>query len=451
VIWRLTLVLTLMAERGLSAPLRAQAAPMGAFFDHPATSAWWVSGQANFIFQAHGDFTAPYSGTNSLDPNAEHALSRVLTLFTGYEPVRGTMIYFDVEASGGAGISDALGLAGFTNLDVVRNPSLGTAPYVARLMIQQIIPLSKDTVTVERTPLSLATVLPARRLEIRAGKFSLADFFDLNVGGSDSHYQFMNWLNDNNGAWDYAADTRGYTVGAIVDFEDRDWGVRFAEAAMPIVANGPSLDHDISQARAANLEIELRPTLLTGRESAIRLLAFVNRGNMGDYDAAIRAYQADPSQPPDITATRVPGTIKYGFGVNAEQEVSADLWAFGRWGWNEGQHESFCYTEADGTLQLGLYAKGTRWSRALDRAGVALVSNSISGPHQTYLADGGLGFILGDGALTAGRENIAEGFYTAHAWRGLFFAADIQFIDHPGYNRVRGPVTVPGLRMHLEF
>ena len=27
---------------------------------------------------------------------------------------------------------------------------------------------------------------------------------------------------DNNGAWDYAADTRGYTVGLTADFEDRN-------------------------------------------------------------------------------------------------------------------------------------------------------------------------------------------------------------------------------------
>ena len=186
----------------------------------------------------------------------------MLTFFSGYEFTPNTMAYLDVEESGWGGISGALGLAGFTNLDVVRNPSIGTAPYIARLMVQQIIPLSKEKMEVERTPFSLATQVPVRRLEIRFGKFSLADFYDLNVGGSDSHYQFLNWVIANNGAWDYAADTRGYTIGAIFDYEDRNWGLRFAEVLMPKVANGQNLDADVARARAENIELELRPKLL---------------------------------------------------------------------------------------------------------------------------------------------------------------------------------------------
>ncbi len=212
--------------------------PKATFFEHSNTSKWWFSGQANFVFQAHGDFYAQYSGTNSFTNPAEHATSRVLTFFSGYEFSPNTMAYLDVEEAGGSGLSTALGLAGFTNLDVVRNPSIGTAPYIARLMIQQIIPLSKEKMEVERTALSLATQVPVRRLEIRFGKFGLSDFFDLNVGGADSHYQFLNWVIANNGAYDYAADTRGYTIGAIFDYEDRNWGLRFAETLMPKVANG---------------------------------------------------------------------------------------------------------------------------------------------------------------------------------------------------------------------
>ena len=426
-------------------------APRDTLFEHSNTAKWWVSGQANFVFQAHGDFYAAYSGPNSLHDTSEHATSRVLTLFTGYEFTRNSLLYFDVEEAGGAGISTALGLAGFTNLDVVRNPQVGTAPYIARLMFQQIIPFSKQKIEIPRGPLTLATQLPARRLEIRFGKFSMADFFDTNVGGSDSHYQFLNWTAANNGAWDYAADTRGYTAGVILDYEDRNWGIRFAEALMPKIANGPNLDADVARARAENIELELRYKLLKKKDTSIRFLNFVNHANMGTYRDAIAIYEADPTQPPDIVATRKQGTIKYGFGVNFQQEFTSDVWAFGRWGWNEGQHESFAYTEADSTLQLGVYAKGTRWHRSLDRLGATFISNGIGAYHQTYLADGGLGFILGDGGLNYGRETIEEAFYTIHAWRGLYFAVDYQHINNPGYNRDRGPVSVPGLRMHLEF
>ena len=131
-------------------------APRDTFFEHSNTAKWWVSGQANFVFQAHGDFYAAYSGPNSLHDTAEQATSRVLTLFTGYEFSPSSILYLDVEEAGWGGISGALGLAGFTNLDVVRNPQLGTAPYIARLMFQQIIPFSKEKIEIPRGPLTLA-------------------------------------------------------------------------------------------------------------------------------------------------------------------------------------------------------------------------------------------------------------------------------------------------------
>ncbi len=425
--------------------------PKATFFEHSNTSKWWFSGQANIVFQAHGDFYAQYSGPNSLKDTAEHATSRVLTFFSGYEFTPNTIAYLDVEEAGWGGISGALGLAGFTNLDVVRNPQLSTLPYIARLMIQQIIPLSKEKIEVERTALSLPTQVPVRRLEIRFGKFSLADFLDLNVGGSDSHYQFLNWVIANNGTWDYAADTRGYTVGALFDYEDRNWGLRFAEALMPKVANGPNLDADVARARAENIELELRPKLLKNRDTTIRFLNYVNHADMGDYEESVRLYLEHVTPTPEITATQKQGTIKYGFGINFEQEVSTDIWAFGRWGWADGKKESFAYTEDESGLELGVYVKGTRWRRNLDRTGAAFVSSGISAAHAAYLANGGLGFLLGDGGLTYGRETIEEAFYTAHVWRGIFVAFDFQHINNPGYNQVRGPVSVPGLRLHLEF
>jgi high affinity Mn2+ porin len=425
--------------------------PLDTFFKHSETAKWWISGQANFIFQAHGDFYAQYSGANSFQNAGENANSRVMTLFTGYQFTPRTAIYLDVEETGGEGLSAALGLAGFVNLDVVRNPTLGQAPYIARLMIQQIIPLSTETIKSERSPLSLQTEMPVRSLSIRFGKFALADFFDNNVGGIDSHYQFLNWAADNNATWDYAAETRGYTVGLMFDYEDRNWGLRFAEALMPKVANGPDLSANLANSRAENIELELRPTLFQHRHTTLRLLNYVNHGYMGDYSQAVAEYLYHITPTPDVIATRVPDTVKYGFGINLEQELSSNVFAFARWGWADGKKESFCYTEAESTFEAGGYAKGTRWRRALDRAGGVFISNGISAAHQSYLANGGLGFLLGDGGLTYGRETIEEAFYDAHVWRGAYFSFDLQHVNNPGYNQMRGPVTVPGLRLHLEF
>ena len=150
-------------------------------------------------------------------------------------------------------MSSALGVAGFTNLDVVRNPSLGEAPYVARVMLHYTIPLGKQMAEANRTPLSLANLVPVRRLELRLGKMSTADFFDLNSGGSDSHLQFMNWTADNNGAYDYAADTRGYTYGLVAEYYSGKWAARFGEMLMPTIANGIKLDWNLARARAGEL------------------------------------------------------------------------------------------------------------------------------------------------------------------------------------------------------
>ena len=238
--------------------------PVVSLFPHSQTSRYWISGQDNIIFQWHPSFDASYSGRNSLRSTAEHATSNVATFFLGYQLGQTTEVFADVEAAAGGGLSDALGLAGFVNVDVVRNPQLGPSPYLARAMVRQIIPLSSETVEGERGPFALATSLPVRRLEVRAGKFGMADFFDLNDSGSDSHSQFMNWTVDNNGAYDYAADTRGYTVGIIAEYHDRNWAFRFGESLMPKVANGPDLDWNLRRARAENYELEIRPGLIRG-------------------------------------------------------------------------------------------------------------------------------------------------------------------------------------------
>jgi hypothetical protein len=425
--------------------------PALTMFPHSQTARYWISGQDNIIFQYHPSFSTQYSGPNSFTPASNNATSNVSTLFLGYQLFENTEVYLDVEEASGGGLSDGLGLAGFVNLDVVRNPLLSKAPYIARAMIRQIIPLSRDTVEAERGPLGLATRLPVRRVEVRAGKFGVADFFDNNAVGSDSHFQFMNWTVDNNGAYDYAADTRGYTYGVIVAYDDRNWGFQFAEALMPKVANGIDLVWNLHQAHAENFELALYPKLWKERSTAVRLLSFVNHANMGVYRDAVNNFLSGKTPVPDITAHPLQTTIKYGFGVNLQQDFPHNFRGYARWGWNEGQHESYAYTEVDETVQFGVDLAGDAWRRKSDRAGVVFVTNGISADHQHYLQLGGRGFLLGDGGLNYGRENIFETYYTAHVWRGFFVGPDLQHINHPGYNRDRGPVLVAGFRFHLEF
>ncbi len=435
--------------------------PAVTMFPHLENSRYYLSGQANIIFQGRLPFHSPYQGPNSFRNSAEYKTSMVGTLYTALRPTRSirfnTDLILDFESASGRGLSEALGLAGFTNLDVVRNPNLGATPYLARYEVHQVIGLSKSTVPQDQNFFALAPSVPTRRVEFRIGKLTLPDFFDVNEVGSDSHLQFMNWTADNNGAWDYAADTRGYTVGAMAEYDDRVWSIRYGLFAMPTVANGIDMDWAFSRAHGHDGEFELRHSFVRNRKGTTRVLFYANRAHMGTYRDAVEDFLngSDTAKygvkVPTITLHEHFGALKYGFGYNSEQELTANLRVFGRFGWNDGRTESFAYTEVEQTIEAGGDYAGTRWHRPLDKVGLAVVSNAIKRDHQNYLKYGGLGFLLGDGEFNYGRENIAESYYTWHAWRGLFYSIDVQHIADPGYNRDRGPAWVGSVRAHVDF
>jgi high affinity Mn2+ porin len=437
----------------------AQAAPV--MFPHPDNTRYFVAGQANIIFQAHAPFHSPYAGTNSLLGRGEYKTSMVGTLYLAYQlnpnPKYATDGIFDAEIADGRGISEALGVAGMTNLDVVRNPNLGKLPYLGRYELHQVIGLSDTMVEADRGPFSLSTSLPLRRIELHVGRMGLPDYLDLNSVGTDSHLQFLNWSVDNNGAWDYAANTRGYTDGVVAEYIQPAFAARYAIAAMPVVANGQDLQYEFRRASGQNVELELHrgPAFfvkpLAHRSGAVRLLGYVNHANMGDYRQQNIKFLEGLTPTPDITAHPLQSTVKYGVGLNMEQIVSDNLRLYGRFGWNEGQHESYAYTEIDQTFAVGADYAGRRWNRPNDKVGLTVVTNAIKRDHQAYLKLGGLGFLLGDGNLNYAREDIVEGYYNVHTWRGVFYALDAQYIAHPGYNQDRGPVLVESVRMHVDF
>jgi hypothetical protein len=429
-------------------------------FDHSDTSRYLLGGQANIIFQAHAPFHSPYAGTNSFLSRGEYKTSLIGTIYSGFElnpnPRFATDAIFDVEAAGGRGLSEALGLAGFTNLDVVRNPNLGSKPYLARYEIHQVVGLSDRLVESSRNSFSLQPALPDVRLEMWVGRMSLPDLIDLNSVGTDSHLQFLNWSIDNTGSWDYAANTRGYTDALVLELTVRDLTGRYAIAAMPTVANGIDLDYAFHRASGQNVELELRGGPGTHfnplkRKGAVRVLGFVNHANMGDYRQQNQLFLAGKTSTPNITEHPLQTTVKYGVGTNFEQEVSNNGRVWGQFGWNEGQHESYAYTEIDQTIAFGGDYQMRKFGRDNDKLGLTFVTNAIKRDHQWYLSHGGLGFLLGDGHLNYAREDIVEAYYNYHAWKGVYYAFDEQFVAHPGYNQDRGPVMVESVRMHVDF
>lgn len=139
-------------------------------FPHLPESRLWVSGQMNVIFQGNGSFPARYSGTNSFQNKSNEATGRVVTLYTGWQLTHSVEVLADAEEAEGLGLSSALGVAGFPNLDAARDPTLTASPYLARIMVHTSFPFGHDEA--DAGPLSTFSEMAKHRFEVRAGKFA---------------------------------------------------------------------------------------------------------------------------------------------------------------------------------------------------------------------------------------------------------------------------------------
>jgi high affinity Mn2+ porin len=430
------------AGESAPAPSGEEPAPKASF----APEDWSIHGQATVITQGHPDFNALYSGVNSLSAEGETKTSLTATLFLGRRLWRGGEFYFNPEITGGEGLSLTHGIAGFPNGEIYRVDTPTPKFNPARLFLRQVFALGDATSeAVEADDNELARLQPSRRITVLLGKFSLNDFFDNNQYAHDPRTQFMNWAFMDNMAWDYAADTRGYTVGFMLEYADPVFSIRWSEVLVPTIANGMTFDTDLKQAHGDNLEAEVRYHLGEHLGRA-RFLAYINHAHMGSYAETL----ATPVSPPEITSSAA-YRAKYGFGLNLEQELTASLGVFARLGWNDGKEEAFIFTECDDTVSFGASLRGTSWSRAEDTLGLGLLVNGLSSVHAQYLADGGQGFLLGDGGLSYAPEEIVELYYLWRPESHFGISGDVQFVQDPGYNSDRGPTWVFAARGHYEF
>ncbi len=413
--------------------------------DTAESQRWNIHFQATSIGQHHGWFHSPYEGPNSLPAHPESRVSLTATIFLAYRVNSWTTVVFNPELAGGKGFGDVTGIAGFTNGEIPRVAQATPTPYVARAYVQNTWALSADSEEVADGPNQLAGLQPVCRFTLITGKFAVTDFFDNNTYSHDPRRQFMNWSLMDNGAWDYPADTRGYTIGTMQELAMRTWSLRSAVVMEPTEPNGPHFDTLVAKNRGVAVEWERRYQPWR-RHGAVRLLGFENRENAGTFRAAML-----PDGTTDILDTRRPGTKKYGFGINAEQELADGLGIFARYGWNDGKTEAWAFTQIDRSASAGISIPGRFWRRAADTIGIAHVQNYLSGDDRRFLAAGGLGFIIGDGRLNYGPESITEAYYAWHPLRAWTFTLDYQHIDNPAYNRDRGPVSVASLRLHWEM
>lgn len=407
--------------------------------------------QVTLIGQYLAPFHSPYAGANSLVSHGDAQVSHTYGLYLGQRLGERLQAYVDLEMARGAGVGHTVGLGGITNGDVIRQGTsdLGQGPYVARAFLRYTLPLGRALDSAARAMDQLAGPLPADRIELQAGRFALTDLLDVNRYANSTRSQFMNWGLMNNTAWDYAADTRGYTDAVALALVHPSWTLRLVSAQMPRQANGNVFDPDVARARGDNVELTMSPW----REgSIVRVLAFTNEARMGSYSEAL-ALARRTGTAPDIVGDDRPGRRKSGVGLDIEQPLadSGETGAFARFGWNDGRTESFVFTEVDRHASVGAQVDAGHWGRDTDRVGIAAVWHGLSPAHRAYLAAGGRGFLLGDGALRYGPERIAEGYYRLQLGADLQLTPDIQLISNPGYNRDRGPAQVLSLRLHAAY
>lgn len=401
--------------------------------------------QQTVVSQTKTKIKAPYSGENSLIPEKETQASITATLFMGAKLWKGAEGYFDTELSGGSGLSGAKGMGGFTNGEAFRIGDAAPKIYLARLYLKQTIALSKDYEEVEDGINQVATKMPTKYLRFVIGKFCLSDFFDNNTYSHDPRSQFLNWALMSHGAWDYAANVRGYTSGYVVEYGTPTFGARISTTAVPTYANGPDLNYNFAKNYAHSAEIN-KTFGKTGKEMTIRLLGYFTKTHMGSY---VEATKRDIK---DITETRMDGRTKAGFGLNIEQKFNENAGLFFRSSWNDGKNETWAFTEIDRSITLGFANDGEKWKRPKDTFGVALAANGLSVEHRDYLASGGYGFIIGDGKLNYGLEKIFETYYRIHMHGDHFWLTpNYQLVVNPAYNKDRGPANVFSLRAHAEF
>jgi high affinity Mn2+ porin len=414
----------------------------------PETEWWNLFYQATSIGQYHGTFYSPYAGSNSLQDYPERDVSLTTTLFLAFRLEHNTFLYFDPEIAGGRGFSGVNGLANSSNGELPRVSSAEPKPYIARLYVSHDFGFGKEMEATEADENQLAGQRPMDRYTISAGRFTVTDFFDNNKYSNDPRSQFMGWAVMFNGAWDYPADVRGYSWGWVHELHLKNWSFRYGSAAMPKVANGSQLDRRIFVNRGDVSEVEYRYTLRK-HAGAIRALTYGNHADAGNYAAAIKLAQQTGGVP-DVIATRKNGTLKYGFGLNMEQEIVKDVGVFSRLGWNDGKTESFAFTAIDRLATGGVSVTGTKWHRPFDNVATEFTASGISGVHAEYLALGGHDFLIGDGRLEYGPECIWESYYSARLFPSMFAAFDLQHVSNPAYNQQRGPVWIPSIRLHFE-
>jgi high affinity Mn2+ porin len=411
---------------------------------------WEIHGQTAFVFQGYPPFAAPYDGAQSLPSNGQSRETWALSAYLGVRLWQGGELYYNPELLQGFGLAQTQGAAGFPNGEAQR-----AFPYprysTSRLFLRQTFGLGGEREKVESDLDQLFGERDISRVTITAGRYAVQDIFDNNAYANDPRVDFLNFSIWAAGAFDYAADSVGYTWGVAAELNGPNWSTRLGYFLEPAFSDTNVFDLALFSRGGYIGELELRYAPYS-RPGSIRLGAWLNSAFAGSYNDAVALAAVSPGlSPNDTIALTHQGRTKYGFYLNLDQELIDNVGAFARFSWNDGRTEIMSFTDITSSLSGGLSIKGGSWGRPNDTIGIGGAVNWISADLANYLAGGGLGIMIGDGALTYASEVVAETYYSLNVAKGLYVTADYQFIGNPAYNAVRGPVHVFSGRLMAKF
>lgn len=405
-----------------------------------------VHGQSTFTWQYAPGFRSPYLGTNSLKPNQARQTFDA-TLYVGARLWDGAEFWINPEINQGFGLSGTFGIAAFPSAESYKVGADYPYARVPRYFVRQTLDLGGAVETVQGGPNQFAGKQSADRIVITAGKFSVADIFDVNKYAHDPRVDFLNWGLADALTFDYAADAWAFTYGAAAEWYTGAWTVRAGVFDLPVTPNNTDLDPAFGQFQLVG-EIEHRHELW-GLPGKLLVTGFLNRARLGNFTDAVRAAQLTGATPNIADVRRY--TSKTGLSASLEQQLTADIGMFARAGFNNPNLETNAFTDSDRTVSAGLSLSGRMWGRADDTIGIGGLLNHISASRIAYLDAGGLTAIIGDGRLpNPGDEKVIEAYYSLplYSWR---LTADYQFIANPAFNRDRGPVHLIATRLRTQF
>lgn len=406
---------------------------------------WNAHWQLTYVSQRKPSMASPYAGPNSLLGEAESSFSLTATAALGVRLGPTTELYANPEVAQGKPISGLLGLAGFSNGELAKTSGDQPKLYRARLFARHTIELGGDAVDLDSAPNQLAGRTTSERLVLTVGALSVLDIFDANSLAHDPRTQFMNWAFMTHAAYDYPADSRGYTYGAAAEYIAKGWALRAGRFSVPLQPNQLALDSRLFRHYGDQLELSADYTVAQ-QSGTVRLMAYRMKAVMAAYADALAAPQAVPSL--EAPARRL--RSKSGAGISIEHHLSSQAGLFLRAFQADGKTETYAFTESDSSLSAGGQWAGSAWARPNDTMGLGWAVNSLSPSHREFLARGGQTFFLGDGTLRYRAEQDLEWFYRAEISKGLALTGDIQQVRNPGYNADRGPARFYALRLHWE-